>query len=114
VHDSSLVPWTFGSHATRRLSTESRRDYRVLQDLRLLPRRRANLHLGAEHLLDSSSHLFVGQELAPIELVQPFFDLLPEPYVMVHVVFDELLDVFSRAAVVLFRSTVNARLQLRI
>jgi hypothetical protein len=29
VCDSSLVSWAFGSHATRRRSTESRRDYRV-------------------------------------------------------------------------------------
>jgi hypothetical protein len=58
--------------------------------------------LGSEHLLDPSAHLFVGQEFAAVELVQPLLYLLPEPDIMVHVVFDELLDIFSRAAVVLF------------
>ena len=70
------------------------------------------MHLGAEHLLDTSAHLLVGEELTAVELVQPFLDLLPEPYIMVNVVFDELLDVFRRAAVVLFRSPVNPRLKL--
>jgi len=72
--------------------------------------RPSNLHLGAEHQLDSSAHLVVGQEFTAIELVQTFFDLLPEPYVMVNIVFDELLDVFLRAAVVGFRCPVNPRL----
>ena len=47
--------------------------------------RPSNFRLGAEHQLDSSAHLFVGQEFAAIELVQAFFYLLPEPYVMVTV-----------------------------
>jgi len=69
--------------------------------------RPSNLHLGAEHQLDSSAHLVVGQEFTEIELVQAFFYLLPEPYVMVNIVFDRLLDVFLRAAVVVFRSPVT-------
>jgi hypothetical protein len=76
----------------------------------LMGSRPSNLHLGAEHQLDSSAHLVVGQEFTAIELVQAFFYLLPEPYVMVNIVFDELLDVFLRAAVVVFRSPVNPRL----
>lgn len=54
----------------------------------------------------------MGQELAAVELVQPFLYLLPEPYIMVNVVFDELLDVFRRATVVFFGSPVNPRLKL--
>jgi hypothetical protein len=76
--------------------------------------RPSKLHLGAEHQLDSSAHLVVGQEFTAIELVQAFFYLLSEPYVTVNIVFDELLDVFLRAAVVGFRSPVNPRLQIRI
>ena len=30
---------------------------------------RTSIDLGAEHLLDSSAQLFMGQELAPVELV---------------------------------------------
>jgi len=60
--------------------------------------------------IDSSAHLVVGQEFTAIELVQAFFYLLPEPYVMVNIVFDEVLGVFLRAAVVAFRSPVNPRL----
>jgi hypothetical protein len=76
-------------------------------------RRPANLHLGAKHLLDSTTHLFVGQEFAAIELVQAFSYLFPEPHVMVNIVFEELLDVFLGAAVVLFRGAVNSRLEFR-
>jgi hypothetical protein len=78
-------------------------------DRRVEHSRPSNLHLGAEHQLDSRAHLVVSQEFTAIELVQAFFYLLPEPYVMVNIVFDELPDVFLRAAVVVFRSPVNPR-----
>ena len=48
----------------------------------------SELQLVVERLLDASAQFFMSQELAAVELVQTLFYLLPEPYIVVNVVFD--------------------------
>jgi hypothetical protein len=65
-----------------------------------------------EHFLDSGPNFIVLHELSPVELVQTFLDLLPEPLVMLDVLFHKQLDVSFGIAVVLGRRSFDFRLQL--
>jgi len=53
----------------------------------------ANEHLVAERLIETLSDRFVRQVFAPVELLDALAHLLPEPCVVVQVVFDKLLNV---------------------
>jgi len=55
----------------------------------------------------------VCKELSAVKLAQAGFHLLPEPSVVIDVVFHKLLNVLIRAAPVLSRHTVQLLLQFR-
>ena len=56
----------------------------------------------------------VSKELSRVEPAQAGGDLLPEPSVVIEIVFDKLLDVLIRAAPVFRRHTVEFRLRGRL
>ena len=57
--------------------------------------------------------VLMREKFAAVELAQARVDLLPEPSIVIKIVFDKLLDVLIRAAPVLRRHAVKPRLQFR-
>ena len=51
------------------------------------------------------------EEFIPIELIQTFPDLLPEPHVVVQVTLNKLFDVFVRTALILSCHSIDFCLQ---
>jgi len=56
-------------------------------------RRPADNHLTLEHLFDSPTDLFLSQVLAAVELLDTGRYLLPEPHIIVDIVFNQALHV---------------------
>ncbi len=77
-------------------------------------RRPADVHLEPKHFFQPSAHFLVTQELALVELFQTPCDLLPEPYVVIDIMLDELLDILIRAAVDFGGNPLKFRFQLRV
>jgi hypothetical protein len=75
--------------------------------------RPANLHLQAELLLDAGPHFLMSEELSSIEPIQAHLYLLSEPYVMIEIVLNKLLNVLIRLTAIFRGNTVKLRLQFR-
>ncbi len=58
----------------------------------------ATLHLGLEDLFQAGAHFLVSQEFPAVELLKTARHFLPEPYIVIEIVFHELLHVFVGAA----------------
>ena len=56
----------------------------------------------------------MGKELSAIKPLQARLYLLPEPYIMIEIVLNKLLNVLIRFTAVFCRNTIELRLQFRV
>jgi len=71
------------------------------------------LHLRVEHLFQPGTELLVRQECPVIELFKATRYLLSEPYIVIYVMFNDLLHIFVSAASNIRSDAVELCLQFR-
>jgi len=76
-------------------------------------RRPTDLHLRLEHLFQTVTCCFASQEIPAIQLAKRVFHILPEPNIVVDIVFHKLLHVCGSVAGVIGGNAVELRLKFR-